>query len=121
MLWQVNEGLCHLWYDNWLGSGALFLRSIVIPSLTFGDFITNEEWDVQLLSRALPQEIIPSILQQLVPVEGRADEAVWIESTSGEFPLALAFGEVRQACNISAVLSRVWHHRLPLKISFFML
>ncbi|XP_027118706.2 uncharacterized protein [Coffea arabica] len=42
-------------------------------------------------------------------------------STSGKFTLASAFGEVRQARNISAVLSRVWHHRIPLKISFFML
>ncbi|XP_071916259.1 uncharacterized protein [Coffea arabica] len=121
MLWQVNEGSCNFWYDNWLGSGALFLRSTVAPGLTFGDFISNGAWDVQLLSRAVPQEIILSILQQPVPGGGRPDEAVWMASTSGKFTLASAFGEVCQARNISAILSRVWHHRIPLKISFFML
>ena len=121
MLWHVNGGACHFWYDNWVGSGALSLSSTVIPDLSFGDFITNGTWDAQLLSRALPPGIIPLILQHPIPDGGRAAEPVWMPSTSGKFTLASAFGEVRQACNISAVLSHVWHHRIPLKVSFFML
>ncbi|XP_071924871.1 uncharacterized protein [Coffea arabica] len=121
MLGQVNEGSCHFWYDNWFSSSALFLRLIVIPDLTFKDFITNGEWDVQLLSRALPKGIIPSILQQSIPEDGRADKVGWMPMTSGKFTLALAFCEVHQASNTSGILSHVWHPRIPLKVSFFML
>ncbi|XP_027060814.2 uncharacterized protein [Coffea arabica] len=117
MLWHINGDACHFWYDNWVGSGALSLSSTVIPDLSFGDFITNGTWDAQLLSRALPPGIIPLILQHPIPDGGRAAEPVWMPSTSGKFTLASAFGEVRQACNTSAVLSHVWHHRIPLKIA----
>nr|XP_027101699.1 uncharacterized protein LOC113722624 [Coffea arabica] len=57
-------------------SGALFLRSPVIPDLTFGDFVTNGNWNIQLLSQALPLGIISSILQQPIPQGSRVDKAV---------------------------------------------
>ncbi|XP_027098892.2 uncharacterized protein [Coffea arabica] len=121
MVWLVNDGSCHFWYDNWLGSGALCLRAPVDLSLSFCNFITNGHWDASLLSRTLPGDIVPSILQYPVPDGGCADEVIWVPSTSGTFTLASAFRDVRQARNTSVISSKVWHPRLPLKVSFFML
>ncbi|XP_071918841.1 uncharacterized protein [Coffea arabica] len=120
MVRLVNDGSCHFWYDNWLGSGALFLRAPVDLSLSFCNFITNGHWDASLLSQTLLGDIVPSILQYPVPDGGCADEVIWVPSTAGTFTLASAFRDVRQARNTSVISSKVWHPRLPLKVSFFM-
>ncbi|XP_071921792.1 uncharacterized protein [Coffea arabica] len=121
MLWLVNDGSCHFWYDNWLGSGALYLRAPVILHLSFLSSIKNGAWDVSFLSHLLPSDIVTSILHHPVPAGGCADEVIWMPTQSGKFTLASAFHDVRQSRNMSVVLSRVCHPRLPLKVSFFML
>ncbi|XP_071939975.1 uncharacterized protein [Coffea arabica] len=121
MLWLVNDGSCHFWYDNWLGSGALFLRATVILHLSFHSSIKNGIWDVSPLSHLLPSEIVSSILHHPVPAGGSADEVIWMPTQSRKFTLASAFRDVWQARNTSVALSKVWHPRIPLKVSFFML
>ena len=120
MLWLIQDGSCHFWYDNWLGNEALFLRAPVVLHLSFQDFITQGHWNVQLLPQVLPQEVIPTILGKLVSTKQLVDEVVWMPTTSGKFSLALAFQEVHQVCNTSIVLSRVWQNPTTLKVSFFM-
>ncbi|XP_071926511.1 uncharacterized protein [Coffea arabica] len=122
MLEKVQDGgSCHFWYDNWLGSGALFLKATVIPALSFKDFIVNGKWSTHLLSRVLPLDLLPSVLLHSVPRGGRADEFIWSLTSSGKFTLASAFEEVRQTHSSSFVHSQIWHRRIPSKISFFML
>ena len=41
MVWLDNVGSCNFWYDNWLGSDALYLKTMVYPALTFKEFISN--------------------------------------------------------------------------------
>ncbi|XP_071909633.1 uncharacterized protein [Coffea arabica] len=106
MLWLVHDGSCHFWYDNWLGTGALFLLVSVVPNLSFRTFIVTGHWDVSLLSHTFPVEIVSSILQLPVPHGGYADEVVWTPSLSGTFTLASAFQEVWQAHNSSMVLAK---------------
>ncbi|XP_027181778.1 uncharacterized protein LOC113780162 [Coffea eugenioides] len=120
MIWLVNGGSCNFWYDNWLGSGAISLKATVIPDLSFQDFISNGAWDVHRLTRALPHDLIDLILQQPIPEGDDQDELVWCHMPLGRFTLASAFQEVRPARNYSLMHSQVWHHRIPLKISFFM-
>ena len=62
MLWVVHEGSCSFWYDNWLGNGALFLKILVVPNLSFEDFIINRDSDFHRLSQVLPMEFVSSIL-----------------------------------------------------------
>ena len=69
MLWLLQDGSCHFWYDNWLGSGALFLRVPMVLNLSFSDFINQGHWNVQSLAQTLPQEVIPSILGTRLLVE----------------------------------------------------
>nr|XP_027099065.1 uncharacterized protein LOC113718354 [Coffea arabica] len=121
MLWVVKNGACHFWYDNWLGSGALFLRATVVPNLSFDNVFINGYWDVNKLYQTLPREMVPSILEHPVPEEGGEAEVIWMPTTSGNFSLASAFSEIRQTRNKSMVFDRIWHPQLPLKVSFFML
>ncbi|XP_027152155.1 uncharacterized protein LOC113758673 [Coffea eugenioides] len=121
MLWIAKYGACHFWYDNWLGDGALFLRATVDTNLTFGNFIINGHWDVNLLYQKLPKEMVPSILDHPIPEEGGEAEVIWMTTTSRKFSLNSAFQDIRRARNKSLVFERIWHPRVPLKFSFFML
>ena len=120
MLWLIQDGSCNFWFDNWLGSGALFLHGPISANLSFHNFITQGHWNVQSLSQTLPQNIIPAILDKPVPTEHQSDEVVWIAATSGQFSLASAFHEVRQVRNTSLMFATVWQNPIPLKVSFFM-
>ena len=53
MLWLVQDRSCHFWYDNWLGSGALFLKTPVASHVSFRDFISQGHWDAHLLAQFL--------------------------------------------------------------------
>ena len=121
MLWVAKDGACHFWYDNWLGGGALFLRATVFPNLSFGNFITNGQWDANRLYQYLPYEMVNSILNHPLPEESGEAEVIWMPTNSGNFTVSSAFREIRQARNTSMVFDRIWHPRLPLKASFFML
>ncbi|XP_027156179.1 uncharacterized protein LOC113756908 [Coffea eugenioides] len=121
MRWLVNSGTCDFWYDNWLGSGALFHRVPVRDTLTFKDFLVDGRWSSLLLARHFPTDIMDLILQQPPPVGERPDELVWMPSASGQFSLSSAFQEVRQVRSASWIFSHIWHRQLPLKVSFFML
>ncbi|XP_071927455.1 uncharacterized protein [Coffea arabica] len=121
MLWVVKDGACHFWYDNWLGNGALFLQATVIPNLSFSNFISNGHWDTSRLCQSLPSQMVTSILNHPVPEEGGEAEVIWMPTSSGNFSLASAFRDIRQARNTSMVFDRIWHPCLPLKVSFFML
>ena len=116
-----HYGSCHFWYDNWLATGALFLRAPVVPNLSFRNFIINGHWDVNLLSQTLPRDIVSSILKFPIPEGERADEVIWMHTSSGNFTLTSAFWEVRQVCNTSMVFFKVWHPTIPWQVSFFML
>ncbi|XP_071929043.1 uncharacterized protein [Coffea arabica] len=120
-LWIVKDGACHFWYDNWLGGGALFHQATVVPHLSFANFIINGHWDVNLLYQIMPREMVPSILEHPIPEEGGESEVIWTLTTSGNFSIASAFRDIRQARNKSMVFNTIWHSQLPFKDSFFML
>ncbi|XP_027102724.1 uncharacterized protein [Coffea arabica] len=57
----------------------------------------------------------------MVPEEGNEVEVIWMSTTSGKFSLKSAFGDIRQARPTSMVFASIWHSRIPVKVSFFML
>nr|XP_027101811.1 uncharacterized protein LOC113722787 [Coffea arabica] len=69
----------------------------------------------------LPTDLVPSILEHPVPEDWGEAEVIWMSTTSGNFSLASAFRDIRQARNKSMVFDSIWHPQIPLKISFFML
>ena len=119
MLWLVQNGSSHFWYDNWQGSGALFLKTPVASYLSFRDFITQRHWNAQLLAQVLPRDVMSLVLGKPVLSEQIADEAVWMPERSGKFSLASAYHEVRHVGNTSVMLSRVWQCPTPRENSIF--
>ena len=71
----------------------------------------------------MPDDIINEISQFALPKieEGVDDLMVWAPSQSGVFTLRTAFDVVRTQVPRSFIFSRVWHPRIPWKISFFLL
>ncbi|XP_071939931.1 uncharacterized protein [Coffea arabica] len=120
MRWLVYAGTCDFWYDNWLGTRALFHRAPV-NALTFRDFLKDKRWDSLLLAQYFPSDVTALILRHPTPKGERPDEVVWMPTTFGHFFLSSAFQEVRQARNASWLFSCIWHPQIPLKVSFFML
>nr|XP_027108979.1 uncharacterized protein LOC113728817 [Coffea arabica] len=104
-----------------VGGGALFHQATVVPHLSFANFIINGHWDVNLLYQIMPREMVPSILEHPIPEEGGESEVIWTLTTSGNFSIASAFRDIRQARNKSMVFNTIWHSQLPFKVSFFML
>nr|XP_027120574.1 uncharacterized protein LOC113737562 [Coffea arabica] len=121
MLWLLNGGGCDFWYDNWVGSGGLFLRAPVVPAISFADVMTNGAWDRGRLLQILPSGSVDLVMKTPVPSGRGTDQVVWMPTKSGAFTLASAYQEVRQGRTSSLVLSRIWQARIPLKVSFFML
>ncbi|XP_027166413.1 uncharacterized protein LOC113766418 [Coffea eugenioides] len=121
MLWLLNGGGCDFWYDNWVGSGGLFLRAPVVPASSFADVMTNGAWDSGRLLQILPSGIVDLVMKTPVPSGRGTDQVVWMPTKSGAFTLASAYQEERQGRTSSLVLSRIWQARIPLKVSFFML
>nr|XP_027103097.1 uncharacterized protein LOC113724387 [Coffea arabica] len=39
--WLIHRGPCNFWYDNWIGTGALYLIANDMPNLSFEDFIVR--------------------------------------------------------------------------------
>ena len=121
MLWLLNDGDCDFWYDNWVGSGGLFLRAPVVPASSFADVMTNGAWDRGRLLQILPSDTVDLVMKTPVPSGRGTDQVVWMPTKSGAFTLASAYQEVRQGRTTSLELSRIWQARIPLKVSFFML
>nr|XP_027082456.1 uncharacterized protein LOC113704781 [Coffea arabica] len=121
MVWLLNDGTCDFWYDNWLGSGPLFLRALVVLGLSFSDVLVNGTWDNCRLSQILPPSIANEVMQTPTLSGRGTDQVIWRSTQSGLFTLAAAFQEVCQGRNRSLVFSRIWHPRIPLRVSLFML
>ncbi|XP_027156511.1 uncharacterized protein LOC113757398 [Coffea eugenioides] len=121
MVWLLNDGTCDFWYDNWLGSGPLFLRAFVVPGLSFSDVMVNGTWDSYRLSQILPPTIVDEVMHSPALSGRGTDQVIWRSTQSGLFTLVAAFQEVHQGRNRSLVFSRIWHARIPLRVSLFML
>ncbi|XP_071923069.1 uncharacterized protein [Coffea arabica] len=104
-----------------LSAASSMFESYGEPDPLLQGFLTNGEWNGAMLRQYIPQELIPLILQHLVPNGDRRDEVVWSQTDSGKFTLASTFQEVCQARNYLVLHSQVWHSRIPLKVPFFMM
>ncbi|XP_071920660.1 uncharacterized protein [Coffea arabica] len=87
----------------------------------FSDVMVNGTWDNYRLSQILLPPIVDQVMHSPALSGRGTDQVIWRSTQSGLFTLAAAFQEVRQGCNRSLVFSRIWHARIPLRVSLFML
>ncbi|XP_071918898.1 uncharacterized protein [Coffea arabica] len=106
ILWRPYSGFCHFWYDNWTGSGELYLRADVQDHLSFHDFIVCETWDSRLLSHVFPPNLVQAMVGMPIPCISSVHRMVWTASSSGSFSLSSALQEVRQAKPSSFMFSQ---------------
>ena len=89
--WKLNDGSCNFWYDNWLGSGAFYLKVAVQGDMGFQNVMGNKDWDSSLLYQVFPPNIVNRILETDAPVRNIPDVMFWAQSPSGRFILSSAF------------------------------
>ena len=58
ILWLIHKENCDFWYDNWLGTGPLYLKVPVLTNTSFRDFIVNGAWNTQRLGQVLAPNLI---------------------------------------------------------------
>lgn len=87
------------------------------------DFLVDGKWNFQLLGLWVPPFIINDIrMFSLSQIEnGVEDLMTWAPSQSGVFTLSLAFNLVQSHKQRSFMFSKVWHPRIPSKVSIFLL
>ena len=87
--WLVRSGQCNFWFDNWLGSGLLCQRLQSVSDHLVADVVVSGQWNLQLLRRWVPNDIVAEIITKLAPTGSTDDSAVWALTESGIFRLLL--------------------------------
>ena len=119
----VHSRNSNFWFDNWLGSGPLALRLGSVSDHKVSDFFIDGGWNFRLMGLWVPPSIINEIrLLSLPQFEyGVEDLMIWAPSQSGVVTLSSAFNLVRPHMQRSFMFTKIWHPRLPLKVSIFLL
>ncbi|XP_027118292.2 uncharacterized protein [Coffea arabica] len=114
---------CKLWWNFRTGSSlwSTFMKAKYCKGLHPCQVELRKTDSSMWRRMTLPRENVFSILEQMVPEEGNEVEVIWMPTTSGKFSLKSAFGDIRQARPTSMVFASIWHSRIPVKVSFFML
>nr|XP_027122076.1 uncharacterized protein LOC113739022 [Coffea arabica] len=118
--WLVRSGQCNFWSDNWLGSGPLCQRLESVSDHSVADFMMRGQWNLQLLRRWVPNDIVTEIVTKLAPTGSTDDSAVWGLTEWGDFSIASSYVLISRQTPSSFMFDKVWHPLIPIKISFFM-
>ena len=121
LCWLVRSGHCNFWFDNWLGSNPLCQRLESVLDHKIVDFILNGRWNQDMLWHWVLETIAVEIVRNPVPGGSGHDSALWYLTESGDFSLASTYHLSSGQRPASFMFDRVWHHWLPVKISFFMI
>ncbi|XP_059285765.1 uncharacterized protein LOC132039255 [Lycium ferocissimum] len=89
-----------------------------INKITDRKFITNGEWDINLLTNVLPDNIIQNILSIDIGSLDLNGEPIWNLSGNGNYSKKSAWNNIRISKTRDSFLSKLWHKSLPFKFSF---
>ncbi|XP_060200489.1 uncharacterized protein LOC132628743 [Lycium barbarum] len=119
----VERGGSHTW-KKMTRLGALYY---IIPDaareeeIEVRQFVQNGEWNMELLTVTLDQELAQHIKENIkVPVEEEDDEPCWMLETNGKFSVKSAWEFLRHRESKQISYKFMWEKGLPIKISFFM-
>ncbi|XP_015169198.1 uncharacterized protein [Solanum tuberosum] len=80
MLRKINDGQISFWWDNWSGIGSLVLYHHTDSSpgnLTVADCLDGDHWDMDYISRLLPNNICQIIQSVNIGPRNWKDQAIW--------------------------------------------
>lgn len=69
--WQVQEGSCNLWYDNWTQQGALSYieeGGQIRSDLEVNEFKGPARWDLDKVGEVLSEEMVEHIRDYIKPL-----------------------------------------------------
>ncbi|WMV27066.1 hypothetical protein MTR67_020451 [Solanum verrucosum] len=123
LVWKIVKGNCSFWWDNWLGTGNLgqhFPHTRRSKKLKVANFMIGNTWDENKLLRILPMDMVKQI-QNINIYEGEDDFPIWTPDTHGFFTCKSTWKVLREGRYTTLTAEKIWHHKIPFKISFFML
>ncbi|XP_060182106.1 uncharacterized protein LOC132611743 [Lycium barbarum] len=124
--WQLKQGNCQFWLDNWTGIGALY--QMVPPNFQCDYTVVQVKevqedgrWKEGQIRELLPVEMANHIIQKVKPPTGgdTLDRLYWKLDSKGIFSVSSAFQVMRQRKETSKIYEYMWVKGLPIKISFF--
>ncbi|XP_019266683.1 PREDICTED: uncharacterized protein LOC109244105 [Nicotiana attenuata] len=123
IFWKIGRGQISFWWDNWTGLGALanLVHAIRTPKNTLvKDFIQAGSWRREKLLEVLPLNVV-NVVQEVDINELRNDCPYWMPENSGVFTCKSAWDIIRKKKGESLTCKKIWHKKMPFKISFFMM
>lgn len=123
ILWKVGKGNLSFWWDNWSNKGALaniLHQRNKSKKVRVFEFFSNSQWNLDKLHANLPANLIPHILSIKLSTD-KKDQPVWTPDHTRVFSSKPAWSTLRKFKGSSLTLSKIWHKKLPFKVSFHML
>ncbi|XP_055806888.1 uncharacterized protein LOC129875623 [Solanum dulcamara] len=120
--WQIKSGSCLFWWDNWLGVGHLAhfsANSCRLNNTQVSAFLTNGQWNVDLIIQEAPPQFVPNILATQFSYHPlHQDLPCWIPSANGEFSCSSTWEIIKDKRKKTMLNSCTWHKCIPFKCSF---
>nr|XP_027086600.1 uncharacterized protein LOC113708336 [Coffea arabica] len=109
------------WELGDLASYPLESRLESVSDHSVFDFVSNGQWNQNLLRYWVPDAVVAEIIQRPVPTGDGQDRAIWCLTESGDFSIASTYHLSSGQQPTSFMFARVWYPLLPVKISFSMM
>lgn len=90
--WKIGRGEVSMWYDNWLGIGALwtfFAEGRIPINDNLSKILLNGHWQWGGWDLYLPDHVINHInSMQINPNPNMKDKAIWTPDAKGSFTIS---------------------------------
>lgn len=128
--WAVGKSdSVSVWYDRWISAAIIKLSNVmqVIPdhvaNYKVNDMVKPDgQWDFELLSLLIPQDIIKCI-KAIIPPRDNADDdrRLWTGNKLGEYFVASGYNQVNGFQNLSQshIWNKIWKIKAPERIKVF--
>lgn len=121
LVWDLLDGSCSFWWDNWLGTGPLVWQFPAFTSHALvREFWQESWWNLPLIYQLFSEHMYHVAQSTSLAVEEGADSFLWSLSSSGNFEAAFIRLVLEGGSPTSWTCAHIWDPGLPMKISFFM-
>lgn len=123
IFWKIGKGDVSFWWDNWTNKGALanlIEQSSRAKKILVSDFIVHNTWNLDKLNDLLPPNLVTHIQTINISPENE-DYSIWTADPSGSFSIKSAWNALRTNRITAFTHTKIWHSKMPFKISFHVL
>ncbi|XP_018623707.1 putative ribonuclease H protein At1g65750 [Nicotiana tomentosiformis] len=124
ILWKPNAAEYSFWRDDWSGLGPLANFVVQGPKpgkMQLKQVYDGETWNFQEVRQVLPNHILEQTKKVPIGGDNKLYRPIWKLSNDDKFSCKTTFYALRQTGISSMSSQRIWHKKLPFKVSFFMM